>query len=85
MVDQRRVGQAARVVHLEAFALLRVDLIRDVGHGRDDIHVELAVEPFLYDLHVQQAEEAAPETESQGGRALGLEGQRRVVQLELLQ
>ena len=85
MVDQCRIGQAARVVYLEAFALLRVDLIRDVGHGRDDIHVELAVEPLLYDLHVQQAEEAAPETESQGGRALGLEGQRRVVELQFLQ
>ena len=46
--------------------------------------VELALEALLDDLHVQEAEEAAAEAEAQRRRALGLEGERGVVQAELV-
>ena len=85
MVYQRLVGQPRGIVHLLHFALLGIAHIRHVGHGGDDVHIELAVQPLLHDLHVQQAEEATAETEAQGHGGLGLEGQRGVVQLEFLQ
>jgi len=45
----------------------------------------LAFQPLLHDLHVQHAEEAAAEAEAQGVGADGLEGEGRVVELQLLQ
>ncbi len=58
-----------------------------VGHGRrrrDECEGELALEPLLDDLHVQQAEEAAAEAEAQRVRGLGLVAEGRVVQAQLL-
>ena len=83
--DLGHFGQSRRVVHLHHVALRRGDAVRHVGHGRDDVHVEFAVEALLNDLHVEQSEETAAESESQRQRTLRLECQRRVVQLEFLQ
>ena len=59
-----------------------------VDHGRrrrDQVHVVLALEPLLHDVHVQQAEEAAAEAEAERLRHFGLVVQRRVVQLQLVE
>ena len=40
-------------------------LVNDGRVGGDDVHVVLAAEPLLDDLHVQQAEEAAAEAEAE--------------------
>ena len=85
MVDERGVGHAAGIVHLGHRALLVVDVVGDVGDGGDDAHVELAVEAFLDDLHVEQAEEAAAEAEAEGERRLGEEREGGIVELELLE
>ena len=83
--DLRHFGQPRGVVHLHHVALRRGDAVRHVGHGRDDIHVEFAVQPLLDDLHVQQPEESAAESESQRQRAFGLERQRGVVELQFFE
>src|SRR5262249_170434 len=44
-----------------------------------------ALEALAHDLHVQEPEEAAPESEAQRARSLGLVGERRVVQPESLE
>ena len=62
-----------------------VHVVLDVRHGGDEIEIELALEPLLHDLHVQQAEEAAAEAEAERRRRLGLVVQRRVVELQLLE
>lgn len=57
-----------------------------VDHGRvggNDIHVELAAEAFLDDLHVEKAEESAAEAEAEGDGGFGLEGEGGVVDLQL--
>src|SRR5207253_2501507 len=46
---------------------------------------ELALEPLLDDLEMQQSQEAAAEAESQGCRGLGLELEGGVVEPQLLQ
>ena len=56
-----------------------------VGHRGDEVEVELALQPLLHDLHVQQAEEAAAEPEAERGGRLRLVLQAGVVEPELLQ
>jgi hypothetical protein len=47
--------------------------VAHVGHGGDHRHVELALQAFLDDLHVQQAQESAAEAKAQRGAALGVQ------------
>ena len=47
--------------------------------------IELALEPLLHDLHVQEAEEAAAEAEAQRDRRFRLEEERGVVEPQLLE
>ena len=85
MLYQRLLGQTRGVVHFLGITMLVIDHIRHVGHGGDDVHIELAVEALLHYLHVEQAQEAAAETEAEGYRRLGHEGERGIVELELFQ
>ena len=62
------------------------DLVHPVDDGRgggDQLKVELALQPLLDDLHVEQAEKAAAEAEAEGERGLGLVGEGGIIQLEL--
>ena len=49
-----------------------VDVVLDRRRRGDEVEVELALEPLLDDLHVEQAEEAAAEAEPERDRALRL-------------
>src|SRR5207248_7632883 len=49
------------------------------------VHVELALEALLHDLHVKQAEEAAAEPEAERRRRLRFVEERRVVEAQLLE
>src|SRR5258706_2918423 len=85
LVDAARVGQLRGVVDFAHRAVARLHLVH---HGRcrgDELHVVLALEPLLDNVHVQQAQEAAAEAEAQRLRGLGLVAQARIVQLQLLQ
>ena len=66
-------------------AVAHQHLVDDRRRRRDQVHVVLALEPLLHDVHVQQAEEAAAEAEAQRLRHLGLVVQRRVVELQLVE
>ena len=72
-------------MHLEHVALRRGDFIGYVRDGRDDVHVEFAVEAFLDDLHVQQSEKSAAEAEAQRQRTFGLERERGIVELQFFE
>ena len=61
-------------------AVLEDHPVDDVRRGADQVEVELALEPVSGDLQVQQAEEAAAETEAERGTRLRLVDQRRVVE-----
>ena len=83
--DPAEVGHLRRVLDLDHVAAVQLDLVDDRRRRRDQVLVELALEPLLDDLHVQQAEEAAAKAEAERLADLGLVAQRRVVELELLQ
>ena len=78
-------GELAGVGHGDLGAVVHRHLVDDVGLGRDELEVELALEPLADDLEVQQAEEAAPEAEAQRHRRLRLVDERGVVELELVE
>ncbi len=78
-----RVGQVRRIIDLDMLAVGRDDFVNDAGGGGDDVHVVLAPEPFLDDLHVQQAEKAAAKAEAERDGAFRLIDERGIVQLQL--
>ena len=82
-LDVGDVGHEGGIVHLLHRTIGHLDLIHHARVSRDDVHVELAAEALLHDLHVEQSEESAAQPKAQRRRALGLEGERRIVQLEL--
>ena len=83
--DVAGLGQLGRAVDLDDLAVGLGDAIQHARRRRDQVHVELALEPLLHDLHVQQAEESAAEAEAERDRGLRLEEERGVVQPQLLE
>ncbi len=61
------------------------DLVLDRRRGGDQVEIELALEALLHDLHVQQAQEAAPEAGPQGDRRFRLEADRGIVQVQFVE
>ena len=59
--------------------------VLDAGRRGDEGQVELSLQAFLHDLHVEQTEEPAPEAETERTRRLGRVGDAGVVQLQLLE
>ena len=84
-VDLAGVGQAGRRVDLDHLAVRLQHAVAHRGRGDQQLEVELALEPLLDDLHVQEAQEAAAEAEAERGRGLGLVEERRVVEPQLLE
>ena len=78
----RQLGGAVDLLHL---AVGRRHAVQDARRGRHEVDVELTFQPLLHDLHVQQPQEAAAETEAQRDRRLGLVEERRIVQPQLLE
>ena len=80
-----RLGQLRRAVDLEVVAADHHHAVRHPRRRRDEVEVELPLEPRLDDLHVQQPEEAAAEAEAEGVGDFRLEVERRVVERELVE
>ncbi len=85
MLDPAGVRQVCGVGHTQGRVVGEVDGVGDVGGGGDQRDVELAVQPFADDLHVQQAQEARAEAEPEGDGRLGFEAEARVVQPQLVE
>ena len=60
-------------------------VVLDRRRRGDQVEAELALEPLLDDLHVEQAEEPAAEPEPERHRALRLVREARVVEVQLLE
>jgi hypothetical protein len=70
-------------VQHHAVAIGQLDLVDHRGGGGDQIEVELAAQPLLDDLEMQEPEEAAAEAEAERGRGFHLEREARVVEAQL--
>ncbi|SOY47098.1 hypothetical protein CBM2588_A130033 [Cupriavidus taiwanensis] len=84
-VDLARVRHLGRIFHGDGGAVAHLHLVDHRRRGGDQVHVELALQALLHDLHVQQAQEAAAEAEAQRLRHFGLEHQRGIVETQLFQ
>ena len=83
-LDLGRVGELGRIVYLHQVALARRHPIAHARRGGDQVDIELALQPLLHDVQVQQPQETAAEAEAQRRRVLGLEAERAVVQPKFL-
>ena len=83
--DFRGRGQIGGIVHNEFFAVCLGDVIRHPGRGGDEVEVKLALESFLDNLHMQQPEKTATESETERLAVFGFERQRSVVELQFQQ
>ena len=83
-LDARSVGEVGGIVDLDLRAVVEVDLVRHRRRRLHDRHAALALEALLHDVHVQEAEEPAAEAEAERLAVLRLEGEARIVQVQLL-
>ena len=61
------------------------DAVAHAGSGGNQVQPELPLQPLLYDLHVQQAQEAAAEPKTERGRVFRLVAEGGVIQGQLFQ
>ena len=80
MVDHAAVRHVHRVVQLLHLAVGAMDAVHHRRRRRDQVEVELAGQPLLDDLQVQQPQEPAAEAEPQRGRCLRIVVEAGVVQ-----
>ena len=73
------------VVHFHHFAVGGGDAVAHARRGGDQVDIEFALQALLRDLHVQQAEKSAAETEAQRHGIFRLVEKRGVVQLQFAQ
>ena len=76
-------GMSAGLCSSICVAVGQRHLVDDRRRGRDQVEVELALQPLLDDLEVQQAEEAAAEAEAERGGGFHLVGEAGVVEAQL--
>ena len=76
MVDNSQVRHSGRIMYFHLRAVFEIDVITYVRHGGDNVHIELAVQALLHNLHVEKSEEAAAETKAKRNRRLGSKGKR---------
>ncbi len=84
-VDVLGRGELGRVLHAQHRAVGFVDVVDDAGGGGDEVEIELPLQPLLDDLHVEEAEKPAAKPEPERLRRVGLEGERGVVHVQLLE
>src|SRR4051812_13697409 len=59
------IGDLRRVVELDDLAAVHLHAIAHARRRRDEVQVELALESFLDDLHVEQAEKPGTEAKTE--------------------
>src|SRR5258706_3907832 len=83
--DVAGIRKFGRAVDFDDFAGHARNAVTHARRGGDQVQAEFALQPFLYDFHVQQAEEAAAKTETERHGIFRLVKKRRVVQLQFSQ
>ncbi len=69
--DYALIGPARWVIDFDQFAIGLGDFVADAGRGGDQRQIEFAFQALLNNFHVEQAEEAAAKTESEGDGTFG--------------
>jgi len=83
LLDDAHVGKVRGVVDLEDLAIGLHHLVDDARVGGDDVHVVLAAQALDDDLHVEESEESAAESEAERDGTFGHVVEGGVVDLKL--
>ena len=83
-VDGARLRPVGGVVDIDLLPVTELHPVQHGGGGEDQRQVELAPEPLLHHVQVEQAEKTAAKAEAQRGRGVLLVDERGVVEGELL-
>src|ERR1035441_7743405 len=83
--DFAGIEPARRIVDFDHLAIGLRDLVAHAGCGGDQVEIEFALQTFLDDLHVKQAQEAAAEAEAERDGTFRLEEKGRIVQAQFVQ
>src|SRR6185369_14909274 len=83
LLDVVRLRHVDRIVDLQLAAVGGLDPVDHRGRGCDQVEIEFARQPFLDDLQVQEAEEAAAEAEAERGARFHLVREAGVVEPQL--
>ena len=75
MFNHRCFWQTRRIMNFLCISVLVVNHIRYVGHGSDDLHIELSIQTFLHDFHVQKSQESTSEAKTKCHRRFRRERQ----------
>ena len=78
-------GKMRRIFQFHLIAVGGVDFVHNRRSRCNQIEVELALQPLLHNLHVEQSQKSAAKTKSESRRSLGLIAQTRVIENELLE
>ena len=84
-LDEGGVRVVVGIVHRHQFAVGLINVVDNGGEGGHQIQVKFPFQTLLNDLHVEHSQEAAAETEAQGGGGFRLEAQGCVIQLQFFQ
>ncbi|MNC84958.1 hypothetical protein D3C83_05280 [compost metagenome] len=84
-IDLRGIGKLRGIFNFEHRPVAQRHFVDHRRRGGNERHAVFALEPFLHDIHVQQAQEAAAESEAQRLRRFGLIAQRGIVEVQFLQ
>jgi len=84
-VDGGGIGEVGGILHHLHGAVGQVDVVLHGRDGGDEVEAELAFQPLLDDVHVEEAEEPAPESEAEGGGGLRFVMEAGIVQNQLLE
>ena len=88
LADLRHLGrgwQVGGVVDHDLLAVRSPDLVLNTGRGDQQLQPVLAFQAFLDDLHVEQPKEPTAKPGAERNAGFRLEGERGVVELQLLQ
>ena len=72
-------------VDFKFFATSFDDLVGDIWSGLNQVDIAFIFEPLLDDLHVQEAQEPAAESESEGFAGLRGKLERRIIDREFFE
>jgi hypothetical protein len=84
-LDDRGVRIICGVVDGDLASAGQREAVDNRGQRGDDVQIVFALQPLLNNFHVQKAQKTAAEAEAKRHRRLRLEGEGRVVELELFQ
>ncbi len=84
-LDLAEVGQLGRILDLDHRTVTHHHLIHHGRRGGNEVLVKFPLQTLLNDFHVQQAEEAAAEAETQGLGNFRLVLEGGIIELELFQ